>query len=176
MHNTFSATLIFLKDGDGRICLAPKKENIHKDGQELANSRLKWNGYGGKQEAGETIQETAVRELQQESGVICSEDDLDLVARINFFWPRNETPIPDMEVFVFFCVKFDGVPQEGEREMGAPYFFTPNEIPYDQMMPADKLFLPRLLAGEKLTWDVYLGKTSNNGNIYFEDKQTLPTL
>gem|GEM_PF-3862797 len=159
----------------GRICLAPRKEKIHNAKNVLPNSNKKLNGYGGKQEFGETITETALRELQQESTVIGAEKDLELVARINFFWSGNMSTTPDMRVYVFFLEKYEGTPRESEREMGVPQFYVPEEIPYDMMMPADKLFLPKLLAGEKLTWDVYLGKTTEEGNIYFEDKQTLPT-
>ena len=176
MNKTFSATVVFLKDGIGRICLAPKKEDIHKAGEVLVGSRQKWNGYGGKQESGETILQTAIRELKDESGVCGKEKDLELIARISFFWPGNETIAPDMVVYFFFLSIFEGEPKEGEREMGTPQFFFPHEIPYHEMMPADKLFLPKLLAGEKIVWDVYLGKKVDGGNVCFKDNGTLPTL
>jgi 8-oxo-dGTP diphosphatase len=174
MKKTFSATVVLLQDDAGRVCLSPKKGNIHKGGQELENSQ-KWNGYGGKQEPGETILETAIRELEQESGVVGKEEDLELVARISFFWPGNETSEPDMVVYFFFLSSFKGMPKEG-REMGVPVFFMPHEIPYHEMMPADRLFIPNLLAGEKLVWHVYLGKTTQDGNVYFEDKKISPAL
>lgn len=176
MSNTEHATLVLLRDKIGRICLAPKKENIHKKGQELHGSSKKWNGYGGKQEPGETILETAIRELFDESGVQANKEDLNYVAKLGFFWPGNETSAPDMLVYVFFLSIFAGEPKEGAREMGTPQFFCPNEIPYHDMMPADKLFLPKIISGEKLVWDVYFGKTTPSGSVYFEDKGILPAL
>lgn len=173
-NEILNATVVYLRDSDGKICLAPKKQNIHKEGKVLLNSQ-KWNGYGGKQELNETILETAVRELWQESGVCGHKEDLELVARIHFFWPGNESTTSDMVVYFFMLSKFEGVPQEG-IEMGTPQFFTEDEIHELQMMPADKLFLPVLLRGEKITWNVYLGKTTEDGFVCFEDMKKTPTI
>lgn len=173
MNKTFFATVVFLRDEQGRICLAPKKGNIHKGGEELKNSQ-KWNGYGGKQEEGETIFEAAIRELKDESSVRGKEKDLEFAAHISFFWPGNETDKADMAVYFFFLSIFEGHPKEGD-EMGAPQFFSLEEIMELDMMPADKLFLPKLLAGEKLVWHVHLGKKTEDGSIYFEDKGRLLT-
>lgn len=175
MDNEISnATVVYLKDEDGKICLAPKKQNIHKVGKVLQNSQ-RWNGYGGKQELNETILETAVRELWQESRVRGRTEDLELVAHIHFFWPGNESPLPDMVVYFFYLSKFEGVPQEG-IEMGIPQFFTEGEISELELMPADKLFLPVLLRGEKITWNVYLGKTMEDISVYVEDMKKPPAL
>jgi hypothetical protein len=76
--------------------------------------------------------------------------------------------------YFFFLSAYDGVPREG-TEMGPPHFFTPSEIPYHEMMPADKLFLPKIFAGEKLVLDVYFGKTED-GSILIRDKKTIPAL
>lgn len=173
-NETLNATVVYLVGADGKICLAPKKQNIHKGGKVLQNSQ-KWNGYGGKQERNETLLETAVRELWQESGVHAETKDLDLVACIHFYWPENKGAHPDMIVYFFFLSKFKGVPQEGV-EMGVPKFFTKDEIYELELMPADKLFLPLLLRGEKITWSMYLGKTNQDGSIYFEDMKKPPAL
>lgn len=175
MNKTVAATVVLLLDDKGRVCLAPKKQNIHKQGQELEHSRKKWNGYGGKQEPGETILATAIRELTQESGVLAKEEDLELVGIVGFSWPGNETDEPDMLVYFFLLSTYNGLPSEGD-EMGAPCFFHPHEVPYDDMMPADAKFLPKLLTGEKLVWHVHLGKMNPDGGIYFEDKKIEPTL
>lgn len=175
MNETEYATVVILKDITRGFCLAPKRGNIHKKGQELKGSAEKWNGYGGKQESSETILQTAIRELFDESKVVGKEEDLELVARINFFWPGNNTPYPDMVVYFFFLSVFEGEPQEG-AEMGPPKWFMPREIPYNKMNGADKLFLPKLIAGEKLVWDIFHGKIQEDGTPFFIDKQTVPTL
>lgn len=175
MSNTYPATLVLLKDERGRICLAPRKKNIHKAGQELKDSNKKWNGYGGKQEPNETILETAIRELKDESGVVGLQDDLELIARISFFWTKKETSTPDMIVYIFFLSIFSGEPKEGV-EMGEPQFFFPDEIPYHEMIPADKLFFMKLLAGRKLVGSVYHRLPEEGGPIFEEEPGVYPTL
>lgn len=176
MSKTVSATVVLLRDELGRVCLAPKKQNIHKLGQELKDSKKKWNGYGGKQDPGETILETAIRELLQESSVLGKADDLELVASVSFYWPGNETTEPDMVVHFFFLRRYVGVPTEG-AEMGAPQFFHPDEIPYREMMSADKEFFTKILAGEKIVCDIHLRKNADGTDDYrFVLKQTFPTL
>lgn len=174
MSKTVLATVVLPIDELGRVCLAPKKQNIHTQSHELKGSK-KWNGYGGKQEGDETILATAIREFEQESGARGKEEDLELAACISFFWPGNETTLPDMIVYFFFLSAYEGSLKEG-TEMGTPEFFFPDEIPYAEMMPADQLFFPRMLMGLKFVWHVHLGKKTKDGNIYFEDKRTLPTL
>lgn len=175
MHTTAFATLVFLRDASGRVCLALKKDPIHKEGSELEQSKEKWNGYGGKKEAGETILQTAIRELREESKVIGKEEDLELVAEMNFFWPRSQSLNSDMVVWIFFLSKFEGQPQEG-KEMCTPTFFEHHEIPYSKMNLADGVFIPRLLQGEKLVWDVHFGKKNADGSVYYEDKGRAPAL
>jgi 8-oxo-dGTP pyrophosphatase MutT (NUDIX family) len=149
------ATIIFLINQRGEVCLAQKKNPIRKkDGEELGKSKNTWNGYGGKKEKEDSILETAIIELQEESGVKAFKEDLKLVGRINFFWREGDDPIPDMKVWIFFLYTYEGNPKETE-EMGPPTFFPPTLIPYEDMMPADKLFLPRLLSGEKIVADVF---------------------
>ena len=42
----------------------------------------KWNGFGGKLKVGETVVQCALRELEEESGLIGKEKDLQWVGRI----------------------------------------------------------------------------------------------
>lgn len=176
MHKTVNATVVLLRDCAGRVCLAPKKQNIHKADKELVGSRKKFNGYGGKQELNEHILATAIRELEQESSVRGKEADLELAAQISFFWPGNETLEPDMLVHFFFLAKYEGTPQEG-TEMGEPQFFLPEEIPYHEMMPADGFFFPKILSGEKIVCDIFHRKDGNGRDTYdFNMKNTMPTL
>lgn len=176
MRITERATVVFLKRQDGRICVAPKKGNIHKaKGEELKGSAEKLNGFGGKQKGTQTILQTAISELFEESTVVGKEEDLDLVAEINFFWPGNETTQPDMVVYFFFLSIYEGEPKESD-EMGAPEWHLPDEFPYARMNKADKYFLPKLFAGEKKVLDIFHGKTHEDGTPFVVDKQTVPTL
>ena len=141
------ATVVFLISG-GKICLAKKKNSIHtKDGKQIDESKLTWSGYGGKREEEDvSIRDTAVRELFQESGVMASPRNLLPVAKCNFFWKGNISLVPNMEVYFFLLATFEKDPKETE-EMGGPKFFNPDKIPYDEMMSADRIFLPKILLG-----------------------------
>ena len=155
------------KSNEGKICLAQKKQPIHHAAGEISYSLGTWNGYGGKKESTDvTIEDTAIRELTDESGVIASKEDLVPCGHVFFFWPKNSGTVADMEVFFYFLDSWEGNPSEG-KEMGAPQFFAPNNIPYEAMMGGDKILLPKMIAGEFVRGSVYLGKKDENGNALF---------
>jgi 8-oxo-dGTP diphosphatase len=176
MRITERATVVYLKRPDGCFCLAPKKGNIHKaKGEELKGTADKLNGYGGKQKFAQTILQTAISELFEESSVRAGERDLELVGRINFFWPDNDTTQPDMIVDFFFISVYQGEPRE-TVEMGPPEWFLPENFPYDRMNKADKYFLPSIFKGEKKVLDIFHGKTREDGTPLIVDKEIAPTL
>lgn len=82
-------TLAFLRR-EGAICLAMKKRGFGEGN---------WNGYGGKVEEGESIEEAVVREIQEESGIEVAVDVLEKVAINEFFFPDGK----HLEVHTFFC-------------------------------------------------------------------------
>jgi len=61
-------TLCFLLKGD-EILLAVKKQSLSGFGAGIG----KWNGVGGKVDEGETIRFAAIRELNEEVGVVVKE-------------------------------------------------------------------------------------------------------
>ncbi len=139
------ATLVFLVRDDN-VILAAKKDKVGK-------GRL--NGYGGKVEGGESLRECLVRELAGESkGVIVRQDDLLPRARIKFFNQENNPDIPDMDVMVYVTERFTGKAKES-IEMGKAEEYPFDAIPFDQMLPADYLFVPNILRGECLVGEVY---------------------
>lgn len=136
------ATVIFLVK-NGTVLLAVKKKKVGK-------GRL--NGFGGKPDNGETLRACAVRELFEESGkgFVVEERDLKPRARIKFFNQENDPDIPDMDVVFYVVEKFEGFAKETD-EMGMPEVYPFGEIPFEQMMKADKYFVPNILRGECLT-------------------------
>lgn len=154
------ATVVFLKNNEGRFCLARKKKAIHHEDGEISYGLGTYNGYGGKKDEGDvSIEDTAVRETDEEAGIRSKKEDLKYCGKIFFFWPNNEDKIvADMEVYFYFLEKWEGEPREG-NEMGNPEFFDAENIPYDEMMNGDKLFLPKMFNGEIVEGNLFLGES-----------------
>jgi len=103
----------------------------------------KYNGYGGKQEAGEIIERTAVRELYEETGIIGLEQDLEKVGVLNFTFPYK--PSWDQIVHAYVLRRWEGDHQDTD-EMYNHQWFPINNMPYDRMWAADIHWIPRVLA------------------------------
>lgn len=113
----------------------------------------RWNGVGGKVKQNETIEQALVRECQEEIGV--TPLDYNKVALIRFHeFSGNQKS--DMEVHVYFCSRWQNEPAESE-EM-APRWFETSQLPFDDMWPDDLYWLPKVLAGQKLTAEFHLDK------------------
>lgn len=143
------ATVVFLVR-NGQILLAVKKKKVGK-------GRL--NGFGGKPKVGESLRACAKRELFEETGegIVVEEIDLKPRARIKFFNQENNLDIPDMDVVFYIANEFSGETKETE-EMGLPEEYPVDAIPFNQMMAADKYFIPNILRGECLTGTVNFTK------------------
>jgi len=131
------ATLILLRKDD-EVLLAMKKRGFGEG---------RWNGVGGKVEPGETLEQAARRECEEEIHVIPKQ--LGKVAVFDFLFPEDpEKPDWNQQVTVFMCSEWEGTPAETE-EM-APKWFKITDIPYDDMWSDDKLWLPQVMDGKKL--------------------------
>lgn len=130
-------TSIIIGIKDGKVLLGMKKRG-HGEGY--------WNGFGGKRNEGETMVESAIREIQEEAGIIPT--DMEEVGIIDFII---------FETYIYVFSEFTGEPQETE-EM-EPRWFKTGELPYDKMWEGDKIWFPLVLDGKKF-----------DGVFIFEDK------
>ena len=136
-HPDIRRTLLFLRRDD-KILIAMKKRGFGAN---------KWNGVGGKIEAGETIEAALIRETEEEIGVTPTK--YWQVAELDFIQDAETSDPWHMYVYAYLCDEWTGQPTESE-EM-APRWFNIDEIPYQSMWEDDEHWLPKVLLGDKVT-------------------------
>ena len=132
-------TLVVVTDYD-KILLGMKKTGFGKG---------RWNGFGGKIETGETILQAAHRELQEEVGIQATaieERGIITFKGITTFDDSQATDI--LEVHIFSCTEFNGEPKETEEMK--PQWYHWKDIPYSDMWPDDRYWLPIFLEGRSI--------------------------
>jgi 8-oxo-dGTP diphosphatase len=147
-----TATLCFLVDSE-KICLGIKKRLLGKG---------KYNGFGGRVEQGETIEQAALRELAEETGGVRAVE-YRKVGEMTYIFPKS--PEWDQIVHVYIVTKWQGEPRETD-EMTAEWFDR-GKIPYDRMWHNDQYWLPLVLEGNKVR-----GKVVHDGNTTIEKRIT----
>jgi 8-oxo-dGTP diphosphatase / 2-hydroxy-dATP diphosphatase len=115
----------------------------------------RWNGFGGKVNEGEGVDQAALRELQEESGIALS--SMPKVGVLTFIMDGESE---SWETHIYAVPGFAG--EAIETEEMRPQWFKHSEIPYGQMWTDDKLWLPMLLAGKKFM-----------GTFRFKDNDTM---
>jgi len=120
-------TLLFLRR-DGQILLAMKKRGFGIG---------KWNGVGGKVEPNETYEQAAIRECQEEADV--TPRLLHKAGELHFF------DLPDVEHYchIYISAQWEGEPHETEEMR--PQWFSETDIPFGDMWPDDKFWIPLML-------------------------------
>jgi 8-oxo-dGTP diphosphatase len=104
----------------------------------------KWVGLGGHIEDGEKAEAAAVREVQEESGLVVPADSVQHMASIEFRFPTR--PAWDQTAEVFVTSVYQGEAEESDEV--APRWFAEDELPLAQMWDDAKYWLPLVLAGE----------------------------
>ena len=128
-------TTTFLRKGN-KILLATKKRGFGVG---------KIMGVGGKQEAGERIEDTAIREVEEEIGVHITKIERMATVIFDDLYYRDEPERVPM--YVFIATEWEGEPQESDEVK--PEWFTLSDIPYNKMWSDAQVYLPRVIRGEK---------------------------
>lgn len=150
-------TLILIVQ-DGRILLGMKKRGFGSG---------RWNGFGGKVEAGETIEDSARRETMEECGIVVT--DMEKVGIHEFEYVAEPGDV--LEVHVFRAKHFSSKPRETEEMR--PQWFTIDAIPYDEMWPDDIHWFPVFLAGKKFRTKFLFGEGDAVLENHVEEVETL---
>ena len=114
----------------------------------------RWNGFGGKVKANETIEQAARREVEEEAGV--RPGDISLQGIIHFTF-ENDPKV--LEVHIFRISELVGEPQETEEMK--PKWFRTQEIPFKQIWPDDEVWFPLFLAGKAFRGTFHFDRPSD---------------
>jgi len=104
-------------------------------------------GLGGKLEPGESAVDAAVREVEEESGLIVARDALTAMGVLTYLFPHK--PAWSQRSNVFVTDRFSGTPRESD-ELN-PVWFTIADLPVDEMWDDARHWLPGVLAGMPVT-------------------------
>ena len=147
-HNTIMKKLLTLGllVKNGKILLGMKKRGFGAG---------RWNGFGGKLNEGETLQDAAIREYYEESTI--KPTKIEKVGNIEFVFEGQEQTL---DVHFFKIIEYTGT--ETETEEMKPEWFDFDKIPFENMWPDDRHWMPLFLAGKKF-----------KGTILFKDSNTI---
>ena len=121
---------VALVDGDGRILMAQRPE-----GKQLAGL---WEFPGGKVEPGERPEETLIRELHEELGIVVKEACLAPLTFASHGYESFHLLMP-----LYICRRWEGTP--ASREGQALRWIRPGKLRDLPMPPADEPLIPPLI-------------------------------
>ena len=127
------ATLLFVVR-DGRVLLIHKKRGLGAG---------KINGPGGRIDPGETPEQCAIREVQEE--LLVTATGVEPAGELKFQFADGYA----LHGYVFKASGCDGEPQETDEAV--PHWITFGEIPYDKMWADDRLWYPLVLQGRRFS-------------------------
>ncbi|HSX24699.1 MAG TPA: 8-oxo-dGTP diphosphatase [Candidatus Andersenbacteria bacterium] len=124
------------------LCLIQQDDKILLGMAKRGKGQGKWNGFGGKVEEGETIEDATRREVLEESGVTVF--NIKKVGILDFTLPGEEKI---WQVHIFKALDYSG--EIIETDEMKPQWFQISKIPFDGMWPDDIFWMPLFLEGKK---------------------------
>lgn len=104
----------------------------------------KWNGFGGKVEKAESIEDAARREVREEAGIVVPIIEKHGVIEFEF---QGNPEI--LEVHIFRAEGFEGEPKESDEMK--PEWFHVDDVPFQSMWADDFHWFPLFLQKKKFT-------------------------
>lgn len=133
------------------LCVIHQHQRVLLGMKKRGFGQGRFNGFGGKVNDGETIEEAARREVTEEAGIEMA--NLEKLGIIEFEFEGN----PEiLEVHIFRSDEFTGSPTESEEMK--PEWFDANAIPFEKMWPDDKHWFPLFLDRKKFTGKLLFGE------------------
>lgn len=135
-------TLVIVRRGE-EILLGMKKRGFGAG---------RWNGFGGKVEEGETVEAAARRETKEECDITLTKMEELGVHEFEFSHDRGNV----LEVHTFRGDTWEGEPIETEEMK--PKWYSVDAIPYDEMWPDDRYWIPLFLENKKFRTKFLFGE------------------
>ena len=139
-HSYFSGD----KMKNATLCIVTHENKILLGMKKRGFGEGKWNGFGGKVQEEENVEDAAKRELLEEAAITAQK--LDKIGEITFLFPHKEEW--NQIVHLFYVPNFEGTPKETEEMK--PQWFDIDKIPFEKMWDDDKYWLPKVLSGKKI--------------------------
>ena len=136
---TLNTTILIIEKGD-KILLGRKKRGF-------ANGKL--IGIGGKQDKGESIEQTMIRETQEEIGLTPTNYKQVGLILFNTYYKGEHV---NLVLNIFTANEFEGKEQETDEIL--PMWFARNNIPYNEMLEDDILWMEIVLGGKLVMGEV----------------------
>lgn len=114
----------------------------------------RWNGFGGKVQPDESLEDAAKREVFEEAGIHIA--DLNERGILTFTFDYNDDVF---EVHIFRSTLFMGQPSETE-EM-EPRWFSIHALPFEQMWKDDPIWFPLFFADQPFYGAFHFDKDHN---------------
>ena len=124
----------------------------------------RWNGFGGKLHDGESVEDAMKREFYEECRVAVLESQE--AGRIDFEFPESGELL---EVHFYRILRYSGTAVETEEMR--PQWFRLDEIPYEQMWPDDRHWMPFFLERRRFGGSIAFDA---NDNIIRNDIRETP--
>ncbi len=134
MRKLNTTLLLIIKNG--KILLAEKKRGFGIG---------KVNGVGGKQQQGETIEQTMLRETKEEIGVVPTKWKKRGIIDFDEY-VKDERILEQMHLYV--AEDYLGTLIESDEMK--PCWFDVDAVPYERMFPDDRQWLPKILEGNNI--------------------------
>jgi 8-oxo-dGTP diphosphatase len=106
----------------------------------------KYAGFGGGVEIDETVEAATIRELEEETGIHISMDNICKVGHLTFLFPSK--PAWSQIVHVYLAARWNGIPVESDEMI--PSWYKIDEIPIENMWADASYWLPLILKGKKI--------------------------
>jgi 8-oxo-dGTP diphosphatase/2-hydroxy-dATP diphosphatase len=127
----------------------------------------RWNGFGGKVQEDETIENAARREAKEEAEIIVGHLDERGIIEFEFQTKPGEI----LEVHIFKTEQFSGIPAETEEMK--PEWFAVGKIPFKDMWSGDQYWFPIFLADKQFKGRFLFGENDTVLDWRLQEVSTL---